>query len=85
MTYNGHGMEEFVAQKTSAYVSQHDLHIGEMTVRETLAFSARCQGVGTHYGQPQKQFLQILMHSKKNSQISTRMLYIRTFIIIFFS
>ena len=51
--YNGHGMEEFVPQRTSAYVSQHDLHIGEMTVRETLAFSARCQGVGQHHGQSQ--------------------------------
>ena len=50
VTYNGHGMEEFVPQRTSAYVSQHDLHIGEMTVRETLAFSARCQGVGSYYG-----------------------------------
>ncbi|KAG6389523.1 hypothetical protein SASPL_150993 [Salvia splendens] len=46
VTYNGHGMNEFVPQRTSAYISQHDLHIGEMTVRETLAFSARCQGVG---------------------------------------
>ncbi|KAK6137135.1 hypothetical protein DH2020_029128 [Rehmannia glutinosa] len=43
VTYNGHGMEEFVPQRTAAYISQHDLHIGEMTVRETLAFSARCQ------------------------------------------
>ena len=50
VTYNGHGMNEFVPQRTSAYISQHDLHIGEMTVRETLAFSARCQGVGTRYG-----------------------------------
>ncbi|KAK4487758.1 hypothetical protein RD792_005567 [Penstemon davidsonii] len=49
VTYNGHGMEEFVPQRTAAYISQHDLHIGEMTVRETLAFSARCQGVGTRY------------------------------------
>ncbi|XP_039124352.1 ABC transporter G family member 39-like [Dioscorea cayenensis subsp. rotundata] len=49
VTYNGHGMDEFVPQRTSAYISQHDLHIGEMTVRETLAFSARCQGVGTRY------------------------------------
>ncbi|KAK9141590.1 hypothetical protein Syun_010990 [Stephania yunnanensis] len=46
ITYNGHGMEEFVPQRASAYISQHDLHIGEMTVRETLAFSARVQGVG---------------------------------------
>jgi ABC-type multidrug transport system ATPase subunit len=43
-------MDEFVAQRSAAYISQHDLHIPEMTVRETLAFSARCQGVGTRYG-----------------------------------
>ncbi|CAL8996787.1 unnamed protein product [Prunus brigantina] len=49
VAYNGHGMEEFVPERTSAYISQHDLHIGEMTVRETLAFSARCQGVGPRY------------------------------------
>ncbi|KAL7600884.1 hypothetical protein Lser_V15G22000 [Lactuca serriola] len=49
VTYNGHEMDEFVPQRTSAYISQYDLHIGEMTVRETLAFSARCQGVGANY------------------------------------
>ncbi|MED6115266.1 transcription factor [Stylosanthes scabra] len=49
VTYNGHGLEEFVAQRSSAYIGQHDNHIGEMTVRETLAFSARCQGVGHNY------------------------------------
>jgi ABC-type sugar transport system ATPase subunit len=49
VTYNGHGMNEFVPERTAAYISQHDLHIGEMTVRETLQFSARCQGVGTRY------------------------------------
>ncbi|KAF8009148.1 hypothetical protein BT93_J0208 [Corymbia citriodora subsp. variegata] len=49
VTYNGHDLNEFVAQRTAAYISQHDLHIGEMTVRETLAFSARCQGVGSRY------------------------------------
>jgi ABC-type multidrug transport system ATPase subunit len=48
--YNGHTLDEFVPQKTSVYISQHDLHVGEMTVRETLDFSARCQGVGTRYG-----------------------------------
>ena len=50
VTYNGHGMNEFVPERTAAYISQHDLHMGEMTVRETLQFSARCQGVGTRYG-----------------------------------
>ncbi|KAK9101862.1 hypothetical protein Sjap_019116 [Stephania japonica] len=49
VTYNGHGLNEFVPKRTSAYISQNDVHIGEMTVRETLAFSARCQGVGTQY------------------------------------
>ncbi|CAN4097540.1 unnamed protein product [Withania somnifera] len=49
VTYNGHGMDEFVPQRASAYISQNDLHIGELTVRETLAFSARCQGVGARY------------------------------------
>lgn len=50
VTYNGHGMNEFVPQRSAAYISQHDVHIGEMTVGETLAFSARCQGVGARYG-----------------------------------
>ncbi|KAA8541856.1 hypothetical protein F0562_023008 [Nyssa sinensis] len=49
VTYNGHSLHEFVPQRTAAYISQHDVHIGEMTVRETLAFSARCQGVGSRY------------------------------------
>ncbi|XP_056168815.1 pleiotropic drug resistance protein 3-like isoform X3 [Syzygium oleosum] len=45
ITYNGYNLDEFVPQKTSAYISQHDQHIPEMTVRETIDFSARCQGV----------------------------------------
>ncbi|KAL4033708.1 hypothetical protein IC575_006813 [Cucumis melo] len=49
ITYNGNKLNEFVPQKTSAYISQNDVHIGEMTVKETLDFSARCQGVGTRY------------------------------------
>ncbi|XP_021764496.1 ABC transporter G family member 32-like isoform X1 [Chenopodium quinoa] len=49
ITYNGHDLREFVPQRTSAYVSQQDCHIAEMTVRETLAFAARCQGVGSKY------------------------------------
>ncbi|KAK6942636.1 ABC-2 type transporter [Dillenia turbinata] len=49
VTYCGHEMHEFVPQRTCAYISQHDLHYGEMTVRETLDFSGRCLGVGTRY------------------------------------
>ncbi|GMP76128.1 hypothetical protein CsSME_00032936 [Camellia sinensis var. sinensis] len=47
VSYNGYRLNEFVPQKTSAYISQYDLHIPEMTVRETIDFSARCQGVGS--------------------------------------
>ncbi|XVF07648.1 hypothetical protein REPUB_Repub06bG0157600 [Reevesia pubescens] len=49
ITYCGHELNEFIPQRTSAYVSEHDLHYIEMTVRETLNFSARCLGVGTRY------------------------------------
>ncbi|XP_049378611.1 pleiotropic drug resistance protein 2 [Solanum stenotomum] len=49
VTYCGHEFHEFVPQRTSAYISQHDLHHGEMTVRETLDFAGRCLGVGTRY------------------------------------
>ncbi|XP_024922481.2 pleiotropic drug resistance protein 3 [Ziziphus jujuba] len=47
ISYNGYKLDEFVPQKTSAYISQYDMHIAEMTVRETIDFSARCQGVGS--------------------------------------
>lgn len=49
ITYCGHELSEFYPQRTSAYISQHDLHHGEMTVRETMDFSGRCLGVGTRY------------------------------------
>lgn len=35
ISYNGYKPDEFVPQKTSAYISQHDLHQPEITVRET--------------------------------------------------
>lgn len=54
ITYNGHGFKEFVPPRTSAYVSQQDWQVAEMTVRETLDFAGRCQGVGSKYGKPQK-------------------------------
>ncbi|KAI3806968.1 hypothetical protein L1987_22888 [Smallanthus sonchifolius] len=50
ISYNGHGLKECVPQTTSAYVSQQDWHVAEMTVKETLDLSARCQGVGFKYG-----------------------------------
>ncbi|KAK4279544.1 hypothetical protein QN277_011311 [Acacia crassicarpa] len=42
ITYCGRELSEFVPQRTCAYISQHDFHHGEMTVRETLDFSGRC-------------------------------------------
>lgn len=50
VTFNGHTADEFVVPKTAAYISQHDLHVGELTVRETLQFSSKVQGVGPQYG-----------------------------------
>ncbi|KAI3777844.1 hypothetical protein L1987_47647 [Smallanthus sonchifolius] len=47
ITYNGHKLKEFEPRRTAAYISQMDIHVGEMTVKETLDFSARCQGVGS--------------------------------------
>ena len=46
VSYNGYNLEDFVPVKTAAYIGQYDLHIPEMTVRETLDFSACFQGVG---------------------------------------
>nr|CAB3494159.1 unnamed protein product [Digitaria exilis] len=50
ISYNGYRLDEFVPEKTAAYISQYDLHIPEITVRETLDFSAQCQGVGNRAG-----------------------------------
>ncbi|XP_038716809.1 LOW QUALITY PROTEIN: ABC transporter G family member 31-like [Tripterygium wilfordii] len=50
ITYNGHNLNEFCVQRTSAYISQTDNHIAELTVRETLDFAARCQGASEGFG-----------------------------------
>lgn len=45
LTYNGLDFRkgEFVVERTAGYISQVDTHFGELTVRETLNFSALCQ------------------------------------------
>ncbi|OEL19703.1 ABC transporter G family member 41 [Dichanthelium oligosanthes] len=48
--YNGVKLSDFVPEKTAAYIDQYDLHVPEMTVRETIDFSARFQGVGNRAG-----------------------------------
>lgn len=50
ITYNGCELNEFVPQRTCAYVSQQDCHMAEMTVRETLQFADCCQGFGYKKG-----------------------------------
>ncbi|KDP40864.1 hypothetical protein JCGZ_24863 [Jatropha curcas] len=49
ISYNGHQLDEFEPRKTSAYVSQNDVHLGDLTVKETFDYSARFQGVGHRY------------------------------------
>ncbi|KAL1060575.1 hypothetical protein V6Z11_1Z087400 [Gossypium hirsutum] len=46
ISYNGYKLSEFVPHKTLTYISQYDLHCSDLTVRETIDFSARCQGIG---------------------------------------
>lgn len=51
VTYNDRGLSEFQTLRTSGYVEQVDSRlIPELTVRETLDFSARCQGSGLKPG-----------------------------------
>lgn len=46
LTYNGDDFSQFVVQRSAAYVSQIDIHYGELTVREAMEFSARVQRAG---------------------------------------
>lgn len=61
ITYNGHTFNEFCIQRTSAYTSQTDNHIAELTVRETLDFAARCQGANEGFA---GLFLQLFYYVK---------------------
>ena len=51
ITYNGKGFDEFQAVHTSSYVDQNDLHQPLLTVKETMDFAARVQGVGHKAGE----------------------------------
>ncbi|CAL5218652.1 g355 [Coccomyxa viridis] len=46
VTYNDRELDQFVVHRTAAFMDQQDNHIPCLTVRETLNFSARCQGSG---------------------------------------
>ncbi|GIL82508.1 hypothetical protein Vretifemale_11338 [Volvox reticuliferus] len=47
LLYNGCTQNEFVVERTAAYVDQHDNHIPILSVIETLEFAHTCQ-LGTH-------------------------------------
>ncbi|KDD74468.1 hypothetical protein H632_c1291p0, partial [Helicosporidium sp. ATCC 50920] len=46
ITYNDTPIGKFVPERVASYISQRDLHYGELTVRETVEFAARCQASG---------------------------------------
>lgn len=60
ITYNGHELNEFVPQRTSAYIGQQDCHMADMTVRETLRFAEYCQG----FGYKQDMIMELLRREK---------------------
>lgn len=53
ITYNGKSFDQFRAVHTASYVDQNDLHQPLLTVKETLDFAARVQGVGHKVGEHQ--------------------------------
>ncbi|GJU43203.1 ABC transporter G family member 39-like protein isoform X1 [Tanacetum coccineum] len=64
VSYCGHQLSEFIPQRTCAYISPHNLHSWEMTVRETLDFSGRCLGIG-----PRNRMLKELLKREKQAGI----------------
>ena len=50
VTYNGTNSMNLCPKRPLHVLSQNDAHVAEMTIKETLDFSARCQGVGSRYG-----------------------------------
>lgn len=42
--YNGKSFDQFVVERTAAYVDQHDNHLPVLTVGETLGFAHACAG-----------------------------------------
>ncbi|KAL9247865.1 hypothetical protein vseg_021248 [Gypsophila vaccaria] len=64
ISYNGYELDEFVPQRISAYVSQRDWHMAEMTISETMHFSGLCQGVGYKFDMVSE-----LLRREKNSSV----------------
>uniref|UniRef100_A0A1S3WXZ0 ABC transporter G family member 31-like n=1 Tax=Nicotiana tabacum TaxID=4097 RepID=A0A1S3WXZ0_TOBAC len=75
ITYNGHKLDEFCVQRTSAYISQTDNHIAELTVRETLDYAARFQGASQGFADYMKDIdrLEKERNIRPNSEIDAYM------------
>ncbi|KAL4547915.1 hypothetical protein Ndes2526B_g07132 [Nannochloris sp. 'desiccata'] len=58
--YNGHNFDQFQPAHAAAYVSQADMHYGELTVRETMDFAAQCFGA-----KPLRDLLEILLEKEE--------------------
>jgi ABC-type multidrug transport system ATPase subunit len=41
--YNGRGAREFEVHRTVGLVEQHDAHLPDLSVAETVKFAGRCQ------------------------------------------
>lgn len=65
VTYNGRDFSQFQAAHAAAYVSQADLHYGELTVRETMAFAAKCFGA-----KPLRDLLEVLQEREQSLGIT---------------
>lgn len=59
VTYNGTALDEFCVRRTSAYIGQTDNHLGELTVRETLDFAAKCQGASENWQECLKELVKL--------------------------
>jgi hypothetical protein len=64
VTYNGRSFDEFLPQSASVYIEQEDQHLPELTVRETMDFSALCQGSGHKSGVGLRQRGEHLLYSE---------------------
>ena len=67
ISYNGKGFDQFRAVHTASYVDQNDLHQPMLTVKETLDFASRVQGVGHKLGEHPSKLLCSITHTRLNS------------------
>ena len=71
VTYNDRELDRFVVHRTAAFMDQQDEHIPCLTVRETLNFSARCQGSGQRPGAALKSQLSGIAASEQSTCAKT--------------